>query len=136
MVRAGLAEHRLGQPALLTEPVVGASGQLLDRVRGEELPGDAPGRGLLGDRRGAVLAELGDVPSKPFFWLTRSSVRAVRRTPICSQDRASAAVTPATPAAWSGGGDTARRASSASSDGASRPIVILAGRSGGLTFQP
>ena len=59
---AGAQHHRLGEPALLAQPVVGALRELGDRVRGEELRADAAQGGLLGDRLGAVLAELGGVP--------------------------------------------------------------------------
>ena len=51
--------HRLGEPALLAEPVVGRAGEVGDRVRGEEVGVDAAQGGLLGDGLGAVLAELG-----------------------------------------------------------------------------
>ena len=92
-------DHRLGEPALLAEPVVGRARRARRRVRGEEVRRDPAQRRLLGDRLRAVLAELGGVPvvrgsgqaqpgqSKPSFWLTRSSVSAVRRTPICSTPR-------------------------------------------------
>ncbi len=54
--------HGVGQPALLSQPVAAAAGQVGDRVRGEELRGDPAQRGLLGDRLRAVLAELRLVP--------------------------------------------------------------------------
>ena len=50
--------HRLGQAALLAEPVVGAAGEVGDRWRGEEVGGDPAVGGLLGDGLGSVLAEL------------------------------------------------------------------------------
>ncbi len=63
VVGGALTEHhRLGDPALLPEPVVGAVRELADRVLPEERRVDAALRGLLGDRLGAVLAELGGVP--------------------------------------------------------------------------
>ena len=51
----------MGQPALLGQPVLGLVGQFGDRVPGEELRGDDALGGLLGDRLGAVLAELGQL---------------------------------------------------------------------------
>ena len=59
---AGAQHHRLDDPALLAQPVVGLVVQLGERVRGEELAADVPAGGLLGDRLGAVLAELRGVP--------------------------------------------------------------------------
>ena len=51
-------DHRVGQPPLRLEPVVGAPEQVLERVLLEKRWGDAP-LGPLGHRRfGAVLAEL------------------------------------------------------------------------------
>ncbi len=50
--------HRLGQAALLAEPVVGSAGEVGDRVGGEEVGGDPAVGGLLGDGLGPVLAEL------------------------------------------------------------------------------
>lgn len=55
---AGAQHHRMGEPALLTEPVARLVGQLLDGVRGEEFGGDGAQRRLFGDRLRAVLAEL------------------------------------------------------------------------------
>jgi hypothetical protein len=52
----------VGEAPLLPEPVVAAAGEFLQAVLGEELRGHAAQRGLLGDRLGAVLAELGTVP--------------------------------------------------------------------------
>ena len=49
---------RLGEAALLAEPVVGAAGELGDRVGGEEVGGDPAVGGLLGDGLRSVLAEL------------------------------------------------------------------------------
>ena len=50
--------HRLGQAALLAEPVVGPTVELLDRVSGEEVGGHQAVGGLVGDRLGTILAEL------------------------------------------------------------------------------
>ena len=56
------AHHRVGEAALLAEPVVGVRLEVVHRVRGEELRAD-PQRGpLLGDRLHPVLAELGRMP--------------------------------------------------------------------------
>ncbi len=60
-VGARPAHHRVRQAALLAEPVVAALLELGEGMAGEELRADAPQRGLLGDRLGAVLAELGGV---------------------------------------------------------------------------
>ncbi|WP_240964058.1 hypothetical protein [Streptomyces sp. C1-2] len=54
--------HGVGEPALLAQPVTAAAGEVGDRVRAEELRGDPAQGGLLRDRLGAVLAELGGVP--------------------------------------------------------------------------
>jgi Asp-tRNA(Asn)/Glu-tRNA(Gln) amidotransferase A subunit family amidase len=57
-VRRAVAQHeRLGDPALLAQPVVGLPPQLGNRVGGEELPADPPFRGFLGDGLGAVFAD-------------------------------------------------------------------------------
>ena len=54
-------DHRVGQPALLAQPVLGALAQIGEGVPREEVRGDdALGR-LLGDRLRAVLAELGEL---------------------------------------------------------------------------
>ena len=55
---AGPQHHRVGQPALLGQPVLRLGGQLGHRVAGEEFRGHHPAGGLLGDGLGAVLAEL------------------------------------------------------------------------------
>lgn len=54
--------HRLGDPALLAQPVPAAGGEVGDGVRGEEVGGDPAQRRLLGDGLGAVLAEFRGVP--------------------------------------------------------------------------
>ena len=54
--------HRLGDAALLAQPELGAPGEVLHGVRGEELPVEQLTRRLLGDSLGAVLAELRRVP--------------------------------------------------------------------------
>ena len=66
--------HRLGEPALLAEPVVGPTGEVGDRVGGEEVGGDAAVGGLLGDRLGAVLAEL---EPRRVVWLRPRASRTV-----------------------------------------------------------
>ena len=58
VVLARPKHHRLGQSALLGQPVFGAGRQLRQRVRGEEFRADHPAGGLLGDGLRAVLAEL------------------------------------------------------------------------------
>ncbi len=62
VVGAGALDHRLGEPALLVEPEVGAARQLGDRVLTEELRGDPAGGRLVVDVLGAVLAVLVAVP--------------------------------------------------------------------------
>ena len=62
MRRARPQHHRLGEPALLTQPEVGALGQLGDGVLGEEASVHATQRRLLGHGLRAVLAELRGVP--------------------------------------------------------------------------
>ncbi|GHE08264.1 hypothetical protein GCM10010339_55970 [Streptomyces alanosinicus] len=49
-------DHRLGQPALLIEPVIGSGAQFGDRIPAEELGRDPPRGGFVGDVLGAVLA--------------------------------------------------------------------------------
>ncbi len=60
--RARAQHHRLGDAALLAEPELGATGEVLHRVGGEELAVEHLARRLLRDGLGAVLAELGRVP--------------------------------------------------------------------------
>ena len=59
---AGTQHHRLGDPALLAQPPLAHPGQVGDRVLGEELAVQQLAGRLLGDRLGAVLAELGRMP--------------------------------------------------------------------------
>ena len=89
--------HRLGEPALLAEPVLAALGQLGDRVLGEER---AVRRGAAvasqatalapfsqnSKRDGACAARARRSPGSrsPPCWLSRSSVRTPRRSPIWS----------------------------------------------------
>src|SRR3954452_15183423 len=63
--------------------------------------------------------------SKPVGWLTRSSVSAVRRTPICSWDVFMAFRTAGTPAAWSCRCPTSRLSSVGSSRGAFLAMVTI-----------
>ena len=55
-------DHRLGDAALLAQPELGATGEVLHGVGGEELAVEQLARGLLRDGLGAVLAELRRVP--------------------------------------------------------------------------
>lgn len=55
-------DHRVRQPALATEPVVGACEQFRYRMAGEETGVDGASGGFLGDSLGAVLAEFGTFP--------------------------------------------------------------------------
>ena len=67
VVVTGAQHHRLGEPALLGQPVLGPRIQIGDGVPGEELRGDdALGR-FLGDGLGAVLAELGELAAAVFL---------------------------------------------------------------------
>lgn len=52
--------HRVGQAALLAEPVFGCLPKFLDGVFCEERGGDGACGGLLGDGLGSVFAELGE----------------------------------------------------------------------------
>jgi hypothetical protein len=62
VVRGSLGQkHRVGQPALLAQPVVVPRFQVLDGVSGKELGGDTAAGALLGHRLRAVFAELGGV---------------------------------------------------------------------------
>ena len=61
VVVAGAQHHRMGEPALLRQPVLGPAVEVGDRVPGEEVRGDDAFGGLLGDGLGAVLAELGEL---------------------------------------------------------------------------
>ena len=103
---AGAQHHRLGDPALLAEPVVGLLAELGDRVVAEELPVELPPGGLLGDRLGAVLAELGGgrcaglgvrpgaaLAVEPVDLVELAQRRVARRTPICSTARFMATAT-------------------------------------------
>ena len=67
VVVAGAKHHRVGEPALLRQPVLRLGGQLGDRVPGEELRRDDALGGLLGDGLGAVLAELGELAAAVFL---------------------------------------------------------------------
>ena len=105
-VGAGPLHHGDGEPALLAEPVVGPLAQVGERVGGEELGVDPPERGLLGDRLGAVLAELEVAAVRrararrsrgsrsPPTWLTSRRVAMLRRTRICRRAMPSPARTP------------------------------------------
>ncbi len=62
VVSGALAQHhRFAEASLLAQPVVGPLRQVGHGVPGEEVGPDSAGGGLLGDRLGAVLAELGGV---------------------------------------------------------------------------
>ena len=111
MVVAGPQHHRVGEPALLRQPVLGFGGEFGDRVPGEEVRGDDALGGLLGDGLGAVLAELGELAAAVF--LGPRAARAVEAlplvqpgqrgggadAPICSRPRFSDTITALTPAA-------------------------------------
>jgi hypothetical protein len=58
VVRVGPSDHRLGEPPLSAQPMVGALEQVMHRVRREEGRGDAITGRFLGDGLGAVLAQL------------------------------------------------------------------------------
>ncbi len=63
VVRGPVAQHhRLGDPALLAQPVLGSPGQVLEGVPREEGAVEVALRRLLGHGLGAVLAELRGVP--------------------------------------------------------------------------
>ncbi|CKO93672.1 Uncharacterised protein [Mycobacterium tuberculosis] len=63
VVITGAQDHRVGEPALLGQPIFGLRGQLRHRVPSEELRSDGTLGGLFGDCLGAVLAELGQLAS-------------------------------------------------------------------------
>src|SRR5690606_9103813 len=85
--RARPQHHRLGQPALLAQPVVGAFGQVVDRVLGEELPRHPALGGLLRDGFRAVLAELDVLAllARRFLRLRPGAARAVEPFPLVDQ---------------------------------------------------
>lgn len=69
--------HGLRDASLLAEPVAAAGGEVGERVRGEEVRGDAAQGGFLGDGLGAVLAEFGGVPLVAFGPGAAGAVEAV-----------------------------------------------------------
>ena len=69
--------HRLGDAALLAEPVAAAAGEVGDGVLGEEVGGDAAQGGFFGDGFGAVLAEFEVAPFAFFRPGAAGAVEAV-----------------------------------------------------------
>ena len=67
VVLAGPKDHRVRQPALLRQPVLGFGGELGDRVPLEEVGGDDALGCLLGDGLSAVFAEFGELASAVFL---------------------------------------------------------------------
>ena len=80
MAVAGRQHHRVGQAALLGQPVFGLFGEFGDRMPGEEFRGDPAPRRFLGYCLGAVLAELGELASAMFLW--PRATRAVETVPL------------------------------------------------------
>ena len=76
MVGGRVVAHRVGQSALVFEPIVALLGQGTDAVLGEEGRVHRTAGGLPVDRLGAVLAELDHVASRRFAPGTTGAVEA------------------------------------------------------------
>ena len=81
MLAAAAQHHRLRDPALIAQPLLGVRGQFGDGILGEEVGADAFVGGFPSDGLGAVLAEFGGVPV-PSGSGQRSSGN--RSRPFCS----------------------------------------------------
>ncbi len=132
------ANHGMDEPSLMAQPVVGVVPQVLDAVLREEVRHQVVGRRLLGHGLRAVLAELGVCrcdgsgsgqaqpwQSNPSTWLSLSSDRAVRVTPMLSMVRFMATAIPGIPAADCFGFPTSTSFSSMSAIGALRRRAML-----------
>ena len=131
--RADGSVHRLGEPALLAEPVVGSPGQVADRMdakksavtrRSVASSATALAPFSQNSRRvvscGSGHAHPGQ--SNPSGWLTRNIVRAALDVVIWSLRARIEAITPGIPAAHRFGGTTLSPSSVTSSRGAALTI--------------